>query len=236
MIFLFVLLSFSRAFAQSNKYQNTSTYRINRNTIDEFREDKEIEGGFITRKSLKYSEIKGNPYLREDFSDGTIWMSDGSAVNNCPLRYNMFSDLIEYMLDGVVYEVTPKSKVKRAKFDGHTFVFLNFSEKRKPGEQYFEILAEGKLTLLKKYSLKFITPAPASPYSDEQIAHFGLPQTSFYISDNQGDIVLVKNERTLLKILENQKSAMTLYISDNRLSVLAESDLLKIIDHYNSFQ
>jgi hypothetical protein len=236
LILLFVFLSFSRAFAQSTKYLNSAAYRMNRNTIDEFREDKEIEGGFITTKSLKYSEIKGNPYLREEFSDGTIWMSDGSVVENCSLRYNMFSDLMEYMLEGVVYEVTPKSKVKKAKFDGHTFACFNFSEKRKPGEQYFEILAEGKVTLLKKYSLKFIPPAPASPYSDEQMAHFGKPEASFYISDNQGDILLVKNEKTLLKILENKKSAMSLYISDNHLSVLAESDLLKIIDHYNSFR
>lgn len=222
------------SYAQSNKYQNTPTYRINRNTIEEFREDKEAEGGFITNKSLKYAEITGNPYLNPQFREGSLMISDGTILDNCLFRYNMFTDQIEYLSEDVVYEVSPKSKVKRATTSNLTLVFLTPKINGKQQEGYFEVLLDGKITVYKKYSVKFIPPIPASPYDESRSAHFGLPENTFYVANSSGGFEIVKTKKGLVKFLVNKKSEVSGFISESGLSVNNESDLLKIVRFYNS--
>jgi hypothetical protein len=234
LIFLLVLFSASRVAAQS-KYGTSKIYINNRNTIDEFREDKERNGGFIANKNLVYKEIEGSPYLNEHFSKGVITLLDGTVLDSCLLRYNIFTDQMEYENEGTVYEVAPKLKVKRAQFDHHLFSYLRYKEKDKQEERYFEVLAEGKVSLYKKRVVKFVPPAPSSAYNEAKQAFFELPQISYYVAKNGGETFLVRNKKALLKVFKSDKESMTTYISENGLSILKEGDLIKIVNQYNAY-
>jgi hypothetical protein len=230
-VFIVLCLTF-RLSAQ--KFKDPKFYTIERKTLEEFREDRFVnEGGFIGGK-IKYAEVSGTPYLCKDFKMGKVLITDGTLVDSCLLRYNIYADQVENRVNGVVYEIAPKSKVKRAEIDGNVLTCLKFEENGKIKDQYFEVLAFGRISLYKRYTLKFIPPVSSFPYNKTDSAHFTLPVSSFYLSNGSLQIMKVKNRKELLKVLEDKKSEVGNFISGNKLSVGKEADLLKIMAFYNA--
>jgi len=233
-VLLVVFLASLNIKAQSFRWQNTKEYRIQRNAIDEFRDDKFVDGGFISNKNLKYSEISGTPYLNNEFKKGTVLTSSGTLLDNYLLRYNMYDDQIEYIQEGVVYELAPKSLVKRAEFDGLIFVYIKYKNKGNSSEGFCEVLVEGKASLYRKHKIKFIPPAQGLPYNESNPAHFAQPEEYFYVSTGYPHVSNLINNKELSKILIDKKSETDLFISKNKLSVKKGEDLIKIFKYYNS--
>lgn len=233
-VLLIVFLSSLNMEAQTNRWQDTKEYRIQRNAIDEFRDDKFVDGGFISNKNLKYSEISGTPYLNNEFKKGTVLTSTGTLLDNYLLRYNMYDDQIEYIKEDIVYEVAPKSSVTRAEFDELVFVYVKYKNKGNLAEGFFEVLVEGKASLYRQYKIKFIPPIQGLPYNDSNPAHFGQPAESFYASTNYPHVSSMINKRELFNVLKDKKSEIDIFISNNKLSVKKVDDLIKIFEYYNS--
>lgn len=227
---LFMCLSFR---LEAQKFQNTKTYKIEKNTLDEFREDRFVDNGGFIGGNIKYAEVSGTPYLHKEFKRGKILISDGTLVDSCQLRYNIYTDQVENKDNGVVYEIAPKSKIKRAEIDGTLFTCLKLPENGTWKDHYFEVLAYGRISLYKLYTLQFIPPSSTFPYNKADSAHFTAPVNSYYLAKGSLPIVKLKNKKALLTVLNDQKSAVEKYISGNKLSVEKEADLLQIMEFYN---
>ncbi len=233
LLFLILSASFSLT-AQVERLPITKEYKIRRNVIDEFRTDKFIEGGFVVRGNLKYSEIDGTPYLNDEFKKGTITTASGTLIDNLLLRYNCYSDQIEYLKADSILELAPKSLVFRAEFDNRAFSYVKFRSSGKYEEGFCEVLAEGKASLFCQYNIGFLPPSPGIPYGDSNKARFKLPVRYFYVSNGDNYVDLVKNKKDLIHILKDRKTTLGTYISLNKLSLSKGDDLIRIIDYYNS--
>lgn len=214
------------------------TYSLNAQTllnglVRDF-EFKKITEGTYSRNNLKISDIQGSPYLDEDFSPGKITTNDGTIYTEIPLRYNAYSDDMEFQKDKDSYNIDPKTIVKRAEFGGLIFSYLRYDENAKSKSSFFEILIEGKATLLVRYTVKFLEKEAVKAFVDPKPARFEEAQKEYYISFDGAPAKLITNKKNLLELFGTQKTEMESYISKNKLSVKGDDALTKIVVHYNS--
>jgi hypothetical protein len=203
-----------------------------RSLMDDFRFTKIVDGTY-SKYDLKISDIQGTPYLEEGFSPGKIVTNEGVIYENIPLRYNAYSDDMEFQKGGDTYNIDPKAIVGRAEFGGVIFCYTKYEASGKIQSGFFEILTEGKATLLVKYSVRFLDREEVKAYVDPKPARFDEAQKEHYLSVAGAPAKLITNKKKLLESFGSQMKEMESYISKNRLSVKEDDGLTKIVAHFN---
>ncbi len=201
--------------------------------MENFRFKKMTDGTF-TNFNLKMSDIQGTPYLDNEFNQGKIITAEGAVYTDIPLRYNAFTDDLEFQKGTDTYNIDPKTLVKRAEFGGVIFCCLPYDADGKIKNGLFEILTEGKATLLVKYTVKFLEQEQVKAYADPKPARFEEAQKEFYITFEGAPAKVISNKKNFLEMCGAQKSEMESYISKNKLSVKGDDNLTKLVVHYNS--
>jgi len=200
--------------------------------MENYKLKKTIEGTY-SRYNLKPSEIQGTPYLNEKFVPGKLITSKGAAYTGVPLRYNGYSDDLEFQKGEDSYNMDPKTIVKRAEFGGLVLVCVQYYEGRKSKDGFFQLLTEGKATLLVKYTVKLLDKESAKPFIEPKPARFDDPKKDYYLSINGAPAVLISNKKSLLELFGAEKDKMESYISGNKLSIKKDDDMIKIVSRYN---
>ncbi len=199
--------------------------------LDDFRVTQEIHNpaaGVIT----SYASIKGSPYLFPDYREAFIVMDDNSHYHG-KLRYDLYTDEMEFQVKGHTYWITPRERVKKITLDGRTFVFLKTKADKKGG--YYELLVNGPCRLLAKHLITFHEAEEAKPYQDPKPARFENKRTLYYLQ-KAGDpsaLTLIRNKKALLAFLSDHSKEITSLIKKEHLSVTRPEDLKKIISYYN---
>jgi hypothetical protein len=201
--------------------------------MDQFQFTKIREGNF-SRYNLKMSEIQGTPYLDPEFSPGKVTTNNGTVYTDIPLRYNAFSDDLEFQNDTDAYNIDPKTIVKRAVFGGVIFCCMKYDLGGKILDGLFEVLTEGKAILLVKYTIRFSEKEAVKAYAEPKPARFEEPQKAYYVTIDGAPAQLVTNKKSLLSLFGAQKGEMESYISKNKIAVKGDDNLTKIIVHFNS--
>jgi len=202
--------------------------------LDNYRFKKLSDG--VTLNTLKMSDIQGTPYLKEEYNQGKVVTSDGKSYENIPMRYNAFSDDLEFKKGADYYNFDPKSIVKRAEFGGVIFSCMTYGSEDKTKSGFFEILTEGRATLSIRYTIKYLEKEKVQPFADPQPARFDKPKKEYYLSFGSFPAKLITTKKSLLELFGSQKDEMDAYISKNKLSIREEGELIKIVAHFNSLQ
>jgi hypothetical protein len=220
-IFLFILLT-----------NSLSAQTMIDGLWDSYRFTKTREGIF-PEYNLKMSEIKGTPYLDEAYKPGKIVTNEGTIYTDIPLRYNAYSDDLEFQKDKDAYKIEPKTIIKSAEFGGAIFRCMQYVLNGKTQNGFFEILAEGKATLLMRYSKRFFDSEEAKAYSEAKPARFEEAKITYFITIDGTPAQLITSKKSLPELFGDKKSEMESYISKNKIAIKGD-DLTKIIVHFNS--
>lgn len=180
---------------------------------------------------IPYMDYSGSPYLNDKFFYGEIKFSDGTKVDNIGLRYSSYRDELLYynksistniIIDKISlkgFSFTDEKGIKRVfrrqNYDGYTF----------HGECFFEILSEGKISLLsyRKVNLE---------QCDESYNVYGLAYTKSYTyymySPEKGYSTLKISRNSLLSKFDkpNQKLVKKL-LRKNSVLINDEASFVK---------
>ena len=182
----------------------------------------------------KISDILGTPYLEKEFHPGKITTNEGIIISDLQLQYNACNDDIEFLQGEDRYVVDPKSIVKKAEFGGKVFSYMQYESDNKTQGGFFEILTEGKMTLLIRYTVKYFEKDKPQPFGNQRPARFDPPIKRYYLSFETAPAKLILNKKKLLELFGNHKNEMDSYISKNNLSIKEDVSFKKIITYYNS--
>jgi hypothetical protein len=175
----------------------------------------------------------------ELWHDGKIILASGDTLKGL-VKYDMQQDLVQYNNQrGSVEAFTARKILHFEIFDNtvnqyRQFFALPYST---PGGYhtpvFFELLTEGKLTLLARESLEYRTYS--SPYYFGSYTRLMLVH-KFYLLNEKGNI----NEFTgkkgeLLSLMGKYDKEVESYIRVNKLKIEEKNDFTKVIDYYNSF-
>ena len=113
-------------------------------------------------------QLRGSPFLFDDWISGTVTLTSGEVIENVPLKYNAyFDELLTYNPVYFTIMQLDKYTVHRFEFDlfGEHWLFeKRFFPGLSKGDRFFRILHKGKTDLLCFYKVNLLN---TSPYKDE---------------------------------------------------------------------
>jgi hypothetical protein len=186
-------------------------------------------------RTMNYSEIEGSPYLNDDLIEGyaTFRLGD-SAVHY--LRYNIYSDEIEYLKGNQLYVIDNEEKLDRVYVDGHTFFFTPYSIRNSVKTGYLELLVSGKAKLYIKYNVDFEKAENAqSSYDKPKPPRFVNKLPQYFYSLYGAPIVDFNNDSGGLEVVgKDHYEQLKTYAKKEKLKLRKTEDLIQIFKYYNT--
>jgi hypothetical protein len=175
----------------------------------------------------------------EFWHEGKIVLLNGDTLKGM-VKYDLSQDLLQFTLKGektvaytarktLFFEIFDNTVHRYRQF--YALPFANESGYRSP--VFFELLAEGKMTLLAREGLEIRTSSSmyyyGSTYSRQVLVY------KYFFLNDKGEIAEFKGNRNdLLDLMGKQGDEVEKYIKMNKLKFEEKADLARIVTYYNS--
>ena len=194
----------------------------------------------VTRAIVK-TDIKGSPYFNEKFIDSKIKYFDKNLEEVFYLRYNAFSDEIEMgknKFQNESVEIVQKNENIVCYIEDD--IFLLKSYKNEIGNQkkgYLNMIFDGQKSKIYRSKRKIFMEATQARTSLERAfpARY-IDEKSYYISSkNSSEINYLKvSKKSLLKLIDRKEKKVKKFMSENKIKLKNEGDLIKVFQFYES--
>jgi hypothetical protein len=188
---------------------------------------------------LLISEAHSQQWPFEFWHEGKVVLESGDTLKG-QLKYDLQQDLLQYKSTQstaealtarkvLFFEIFDNSVRKYRQFFSLPYA-LNGGYK---APVFFELLEEGKMTLLAREAVEYRTFS--NPYGFGSFTRMVLVNYYFFLKEN-GDIqpFLGKKRSDLLELMGKKSEEVQEFIKQNRLDVEDKYDLARIVDYYNS--
>jgi hypothetical protein len=188
---------------------------------------------------LMLTGVTAQPWPSEMWHEGKVVLAEGDTIKGM-IKYDFSQDIIQFTHRDLRVEAFSARKVLFFEIYDNTvrryrqFFTLPYTQTgsyRAP--IFFELLTDGKLTMLSREALE---------YRSVNYGYYGGSYqrltliNRYYFLDEKGDIVLFEGDkRDLLDKMGKYEDAVEDYIKSNRLRMDEKYDFIKIVAHYNSF-
>jgi hypothetical protein len=186
-----------------------------------------------------YEGVDGHPFFIEKFTDATIGLRTGAVFNGVKARidlckqeihFRLPSDSERIALPGLITEIilydTVKSAIQSYKFQSGYPEVDNLKR-----DTYYEVLSDGKITLLKS-SIKKINKSK-NEMSGEVSSQFDTYEDHYlYVKYEMKRIK--KDKEYLLDLLADKRKEMETYAKDQKLNFKSIDSIKKLVDYYNT--
>ena len=188
--------------------------------------------------ALAKTDVQGQQWPFELWHEGKIVLESGDTLRGL-VKYDFMQDLVQYNLNDKKTEAFSARKVLYFEiFDNSVrkyrqifaLPFTNSSGYRAP--VFFELLEEGKMTLLSREILEYRTNT--SPYYLGSFSRQVLVNKYFFL-DEKGNITeFTGNKSDLLNLMGKKSDDVEKYIKTNKLKYDDKYDFARIVAYYNS--
>lgn len=227
----FLAFSFLLIFANFSDAQVFLDYN-SQETIDFFKTNKFISG---SGSSSAESNIKGSPYLNDEFFFGSIYTYEKQSFSDIPLRYNIYNDDLEFKTPaGQVQALATPDIVELAVFGSTQMVYLPYEIKSKPKKGFFIIMVKGKASLYSKPAVMFKEATTPGAYKDPEPPKFVRKSDDYYLHFESEEAKLVGNKKELIAAFPDNKDKIKSFISKNKIKSNKPEDLKELVEYYNS--
>lgn len=208
-------------------------YMIN-SAMDFFRSNKIATGEF--KNVLTEDDIKGSPYLNDEFLTGSIYTTSKVQFVDIPLRYNIFNDDLEFKSpDDKVLAMSTPEIVEKAVFGEYTMSYIPFSNVKKVRRGFFRVLEEGdKSTLYARPMILFEEQKEPGAYKEAEPAKFISRPDTYYIRFGKKAAKKIGNKKELIAMFPDRNSEVESFIKKNKVKPSKPEGLKKLIQYYNS--
>lgn len=180
------------------------------------------------------ADIEGSPYLNEDFVSGEVILNDSIYYTGIPLRYNMYSDRIEFKNNaGQVLEVDLTAYSAVFNFGQYHFISTEYLERGKPKLGILEVLSEGRVQLYKQYDVHFKPATEVKGYQDAQPNRFVRQNDEYLYAIDRGKPASIRNTKALMEILTPFYPEIEEFKKSEKLKLKKEADLIRLIEFCN---
>ncbi|MFS4430097.1 hypothetical protein [Chryseobacterium sp. S90] len=181
-----------------------------------------------TGAPIKYEDIQGSPYQSPLFQKASV----GEKYGNIDVRYNAYTDDIEFLNNGKI-EVLPKQdNFSRIEVLSSKQVFVYFKNSTEP-KGYLTEIAKGKNSVYKKEKTIFKdAAAAANTYQTGKPAMFVKQDPVYYIKTASGSTSKVSSLKKITNLFPEKEKEYNTYIKSNNLK-FNDSDIAKLVDFIN---
>jgi hypothetical protein len=184
---------------------------------------------------IKSTDIKGSPYLYDEWRPSLITYANGLQLKNVPLKFDLYNHKPLFLRNDSIFEfVQDVWAFVIYNPGGDSVIFRNGfpAEGNISPATYLEVMEEGKLVLL-RHQVKGKTETKGYG-SATPVTEFSLAPSMLYLLQNNALRRLKKNDEEAMKIIMTRDWEMVSgYIKQKKLGLRKDEDIASIIHHYN---
>src|SRR5690242_6239730 len=181
---------------------------------------------------------QGQEFAFEYWHDGRL-VTEANDTLKGSIQYNLQSDLIQLKHGGALETYTARKVIFFEIFDVtinqyRQFYSLPFalSDNQYKTPVFFELLAEGKMTLLAREALEYRTYSSFNYYGTYTRL---ILVNKYFLLDESGTIVEFKGTKNdWIALMGNKGPEVQRYVKTNKLDFDDKKELVRIVTYYNS--
>ena len=188
----------------------------------------------------KYNDLEGNPYLTEDWVQGTVSLASGESYKDVPLKFDLVRNEPLFQNSkgeamSFVSAVRKFSLINPTASEKSVLQFRNGFKAADGGtaETFYQVLTDGESPLLKKISKVVTETKPFN--SATTIKTFDQVQILFIVKDGL-PVKIRKDKKVVLEALGDYSAQLDEYIKTKKLNLKSEPDLIALVSYYNSLK
>jgi len=221
MLFWFLIPFLSEA--QSVMYMNLDEFYKQFNTYEY---GKKIGGESV---------VRGSPYEKEEFTPGIVVAKSGNHYIGIPLRYNIYTDEIEYKFrDRGVYAFGQPELIDSVYIGKEKFVYGHYSTGNRTIKGYFRVLTEKNPVLLQKMNVSIKPAESAQAYKDYVPPAFDRTRDDYFLISSSGELIRINDKKDLQALFSDHLPDIEQFVKSNRIKFTKQDDLLKLMEYYYS--
>ena len=182
-----------------------------------------------------FDDYDGTIYERPSYKVGQV-TDEMSGNYTAELRYNIYTDAIEYKSDSDVYELY-KRKTLNVRIEDDYFYYCEFKTDRGLKRDGYYILVElhDRYRIYKKYEL--IIKEPQKNTMTQLSEPGSIKQTTTYYIEERGTIVeLPMKKKELLSVFRDKENELEEYMKKEKIRLKKEEDLIRLVARYNAIK
>jgi hypothetical protein len=189
---------------------------------------------FVSTKFVRV--VEGSPYFSDAWMSGIVMIGSGKQYFNIALRLELISNELHF-IDSNKNEMIATGDLKQIKLTDtinqkvYTFIHSAFIDGENIPRGWFQLLADGKEVALFKQYLKDIQetqPYGAATYEQHIMTH------ERYMVLYKNNFTEIKKTRDIAELFVDKKTEIQKYISEQKPSVKSDTDLIGLVNFYNS--
>lgn len=173
-----------------------------------------------------YLNVKGSPYLFDNWEKGNVTLTAGRKFEDIDLMYDQVSNQLIF-----------KDKNGDSKIFNQPIVTFNIRQtpnihqfERGVDGVFYEKLLSGKAMLWKRNHKSIIDE---KPYGSATIQRNILNNISYYSGELTQLIKLKTDKKSILTYLSNNTAELETFIKKEKLNTKNEADLMRLFEYYN---
>ncbi|MCX2472804.1 hypothetical protein OQZ33_00535 [Pedobacter sp. MC2016-05] len=187
----------------------------------------------------KYTDgYVGDVYLYSNWITGHVLQENEKYFNNMLLKYDIFNDRIIFKSNedqamAFKYPIKEFQMILNKSSIEPMALFKNgFPEVGKYNQKsYYQVLTEGKTTLLKKL---YKSISESISYGESEKKKTFLYNEIYFLCHQGKMIKFQKNTKNLLAILSDKRTKLSNFIKEKNLIMKSEEDYVNVINYYNT--
>ncbi len=219
--FLFILclacssVAFSQTFTITDLSSLSDLMSFEKNKSNEF-------------NNPSYANVDGTPYLKDEFVPGDVFINDTILIEEVPLRYNIYSDQMEFVsVQKQVLVIDDPSQKYAFNLEGELFTIQDYIDRGNTEHGVLQLIVDGELRLYKKYLVNFKPATKAIGFQEAQPDRFTRQDDDYLIAIEQNNPETFHNPKDLLEKLKAHKPGIEKYAKEQKLKLKSESGLIQ---------
>ena len=173
-----------------------------------------------------YMNVKGTPYLLENWEKGSVTLASGKKFENLDLKFDqVINQVIFQDADGSMKAFSQPIAAFTIGKDANEHEFM-----RGVDGIYYEKLVTGKITLWKKNHKTLIDE---KPYGSATMQRNVLNNNTYYIGELTQLTKIKNDKKSVLELMADKADDIEEYMKKGKLNPKTESDLVRVIMYYN---
>lgn len=177
-------------------------------------------------------QFENSPYLSDVFQEAVLMYKD-EKLSKLMVRFNTFSNALEYQQDGNNFTLTEPAIVGFRLPDGSIFRrgFQNI-DKKQTNLTFYQVLSEGNLSLVKFPHSRMQNK---TQYNQATKMYAYVSDESFYLAKTDGTLVKVKKDKkSIFEAIPDKKEQLEEYLNKEKLKLNNWENIIKLLNYYNS--
>lgn len=196
-----------------------------------------VVGGepFVMVKFTKL--VEGTPYFKDDWMKGNVVVNGGGQYSGVYLKLDLYDNEVHFrdQRGNEMIATTPIQRIvliDSAAQELYNFISGDFIQANGRVKGWYQLLSEGKATLLKKFEKRM---QETRPYGSATVEQTIVTASRYYILYN-GNFTEIKKLKELPDILVDKKQEVGQFIKSNNLSGKTDSDFMLLVNYYNGLK